>query len=167
MTRWMVSSHSAREIGFSLGNVVGIKMIFIQEREYGRQIDLIETLSNMFECDLVAWVYPDSKIDLLFEIPLQEASLINADPCTTYEGQLKVRCTPRMPITDDFVKIMRDDKKTVDLYCDSLCIYSVNDRKWLACIVGHEGMILVDRSDLFGALGELDFSVSNSPPDWW
>lgn len=142
-------------------------MIYIEENNFERQIDLISALANQAPFDLVAWLHPDSTIDAILGVSVYKSITVNAAPVTTYANDVIASCTQRLRVTDALINNITQEKNVIVKNCDSLCIYSPENPEWQACTIGHEGMILVRDLALLSYLRSLDFNASLHAPSWW
>lgn len=142
-------------------------MIYIEESSFERQLDLISALANQAPFDLVAWLYPESSIDSIIGAEISKSTAVNAMPVTAYGDGFVANCTRRLRVTGVLINNIKQEKDRIMKNCDSLCIYSPESPEWQACTIGHEGMILVRDTALFGDLKSLGFNASLHAPSWW
>ncbi|WP_129586954.1 hypothetical protein [Pseudomonas frederiksbergensis] len=142
-------------------------MIYIEESSFERRTHLISELANQESIELVIWLYPESSIDSIIGESIFASTTVNAIPVTTYKSGGITRCTQRLRLTGTLINKITQEKNFIAKNCDSLCVYSLKSPEWQACIIGHEGMILVKDTTLLSNLKSLGFNASLHPPSWW
>ncbi|HEX7025708.1 MAG TPA: hypothetical protein VF268_00560 [Gammaproteobacteria bacterium] len=142
-------------------------MIYVAEKDFNRQLDLLEHFSNSEDVELVVWMYPEAEIDELLGLKLYESRSIKAEPVTTYQEGIISRCTKRLPTDRNLIQKLRSERHIITKNCDSICLYFSNDFEWQVCVVGHEGMGLVRNTSFISDLKKSGYNVSLNPPDWW
>lgn len=142
-------------------------MIYIKEESFDKQISILHFLSKKEELDIIMWLFPESKIRSLCDINLAPKNLQEGDPVTIYDDDLQVKKTRRVKTTESLFIKMQNEKKTITENCDSLVLYRTQTKKWLACIIGHEYIVLVDDDSLLDTVTKQGFNASLEEPSWW
>lgn len=140
-------------------------MIYVEEKKFDRQLDLIEFVSLGQEVEIVIWMYPESNLDTLFGYDLIKSS--DAEHVTTYEDGTIAKRTPRLKISKEVIDLIRTKKQLLNKNCDSICLYLLGEFNWLGCTVGHEGMGLIKDDRFYETLIENSFNASFNAPSWW
>ena len=142
-------------------------MIYIEESSFEKRIYLLSEYSRHEPLEIVIWLYPESGIDSILEEGIFEPSTVNATPATTYEDGKNARCTQRLRLNDELINKIAQEKHTIMQHSDSLCIYNHNNPEWQACLIGHEGIILIKNNALLNKFKAIGFNTSLSAPSWW
>lgn len=142
-------------------------MIYVEEKNFDRQLELLEKISISEDAEIVFWLYPESKLDDLFGLSLQRSDYISAEPVTSYEDGVFSNCTKRLPFDERLLDLIECNRRVISDNCDSLCLYLKDSVEWSACTIGHEGMGLVRNVDLMDEIISSGFNASKNPPDWW
>ncbi len=138
-------------------------MIYVEEKDFGRQIKLLSFLADRQSSNVCAWLYPESKVTDLAGYEVTDNPL-NLSPVTTYENGYSPKCTVLVTaLNNSFGESYLELKKN----CDSLALYKNNETSWLAATIGHEGMCLVQDDTLLNSLIQAGYSASCRAPDWW
>ncbi|UTF58614.1 hypothetical protein [Gilvimarinus sp. DA14] len=141
-------------------------MIYIQESGLKRQLELLALLSEVEVCELVIWLYPESKIKHLAGILILNDHE-NLVAITTYEDGTKPRRTSSLLATSNFMLTLKSFASKLKCNSDSIALYPEGDKEWSACAVGHEGMCLVRNESLLSKIQSAGFSASLTAPPWW
>jgi hypothetical protein len=141
-------------------------MIYIQESGFKRQLELLALLSKIEPCELVTWLYPESRIKHLAGI-LVVKNHSDLLPVTKYENGNEPKCTKSVPATSDFLLALKPFSSKFKRNSDSIALYPVGAKCWSACTVGHEGMCLVKNETLLSNIQNAGFSASLRAPSWW
>jgi hypothetical protein len=141
-------------------------MIYVEEKEFKRQIDLLYFLTEKQEYKICAWLYPESNVEEVagFKV-LSNKSLI--EPITTYANGFLPHHTELVLVTKEIIKSFSSSKSELEANCDSLALYKPGATYWAAATVGHEGMCLVRQTDLLSSLVCSGFKASKDAPVWW
>ncbi|WP_101757327.1 hypothetical protein [Oceanicoccus sp. KOV_DT_Chl] len=141
-------------------------MIYVEEKDFSRQIQLLSFLAGSTELSICAWLYPESSASKLasFEVTENTKSLI---PVTTYENGFQPNCTSLVPANESSINTFRSAHSELKKNCDSLALYKNSESSWLAATIGHEGMCLVQDDNLLNSLLQAGFSASSEAPSWW
>jgi hypothetical protein len=142
-------------------------MIYIEEISFEKRMQLISVLSNQESIELVIWLYPESSIDSIIGENVLASTTVNATPVTTYKNGCIARCTERLQVTDILITKITQKKGVIVKNCDSLCTYSPKNSEWQACIIGHEGMMLIKDNTLLNDIKSLGYDASLHSPSWW
>lgn len=142
-------------------------MIYVVEKNFDRQLDLLEHFLVSKNVELVAWMYPEAEIKELLGLKIYESRLIKAEPVTTYQEGIMSRCTKRLPADIDLIRKFRSERNIVTRNCDSICLYFSSSFEWQVCVIGHEGMGLARNTAFISDLKKSGYNVSLNPPDWW
>ncbi len=141
-------------------------MIYVEEKSFSRQIELLKFMAVNHEFQICAWLYPESEIEVLagFEVLSEKADI---KPVTTYENGVVPKHTKLVSATTETISAFCSAQKDVKANCDSLAIYPFETNNWVCATIGHEGMCLVtDKEMLQGLLGQ-GFNASAKAPSWW
>jgi len=141
-------------------------MIYIEEKDFNRQLELLSFLSASIDLNICAWLYPESTATELagIEATNNPFSLLSV---TTYENGFSPKCTSLTPATKGTIDSFGVSCEELKENCDSLALYKNNQSAWLAATIGHEGMCLVQDESLLTSLTEAGFSATTTAPDWW
>ena len=140
-------------------------MIYVDEKNYSRQIDILEYALGQGNYDVIFWLYPEVENIDLFD--LEVGKFDEAEPVTTYEKGIIPLRTRRKTLSADVINSIRNSKPLIEKYCDSCVLYKSDDYNWSVCTIGHEGFCLVKDDSWFNSLNKNDFNVSLNAPDWW
>jgi len=141
-------------------------MIYVEEKEFKRQIDLLNLLSEKQAYKICAWLYPESNVKELAGLKvLSNKSLI--EPITTYENGVIPQHTELVPATKEIINLFVRSKSELESNCDSFALYPTGTTNWVVAIVGHEGMCLVRPTELLSTLVSNGFKASKKAPVWW
>jgi len=141
-----------------------IEMIYVEEKDFDRQIDLLGFLAEQDEYLICAWLYPESKE---ISIASQTVTETDLEPVTTYGDGTKPKHTELSPCTPEILKTLLSEKSTIEKNIDSLAIYKLGEKSWSAVTIGHEGMCLVRSLAYLQSLEAAGFIVSTEAPSWW
>jgi len=139
-------------------------MIYVEEKDFVRQIELLGFLSSIQPLSICAWQYPESKEKSILNSALQRSDL---ESVTTYENGFVPFHTEPAQCTTDFLETVKSSKQSITSNCDSLALYKSGSNNWLAATIGHEGMCLVKDQALLNKLLSAGFSASLEAPSWW
>jgi hypothetical protein len=140
-------------------------MLYVQEKDFSRHIDMIAFLSTLREFDFIIWFFPSSNHHDVCGLPIEDRN--EGEPVTTYgDGTIPVR-TKRMPLCLDFVNKFRTDSKIIQENCDSIVLYEKEQNEWSACSISHERMCLVKNDGLKEILNSNGFLATTEAPNWW
>lgn len=142
-------------------------MIYIEEKIFDRQVDLLDYFRSHGEFDLIIWLFPESKTRNICDLKLAPKDLIEGQQVTKYEGGFKPRKTRRVKLTSDLLIKIRKSSNVIKSNCDSLVLYPPNEKEWIVCTIEHEGMCLVNDDSLFKKLDSEGFNPSLEKPEWW
>lgn len=142
-------------------------MIFIEEKRFQRQLDLLEYFISQGKFDLIIWFFPESKLRNICGLKLASKDLIEGEQVTAYGDGFKPRKTRRIELTSDLMNEVRNSAKEIQSNCDSLALYRPSEKNWSICTIAHEGMCLVRDENLIDELLSQGFSASLNQPEWW
>jgi hypothetical protein len=142
-------------------------MIYVEEKEFNKQLELLNVFANKGCFDLVIWRYPESTATSFIDIALSDSDQFNIEPVTTYEDGTIAKSSGRIPLNDELLRKLINNVSWLRNHCDSLCVYSKGSYEWTVCTVGHEGMGLVKDIEILSSLVEQGFNASETAPDWW
>jgi hypothetical protein len=141
-------------------------MIYVEERDFSRQLDLLRYLSSLHRLFICSWLYPESASTNVAGFPINNV-LSNLQPTTIYGDGIKPRHTELVEATGPNINAFAEAASDIAANCDSLALYGEGEESWFAATIGHEGMCLVQDESLFSSLSEASYSVSMEPPSWW
>ncbi len=139
-------------------------MIYVQEKDFGRQIDLLNFLIEQDSYSICAWLYPESTANSVATHAVTQSEL---EPVTSYGDGTLPKHTNLVPCSSDTLQAFTAAQTEVTKNCDSLALYKTNNSSWSAVTVGHEGMCLVRNESLLQQLIAAGFSASTEAPSWW
>lgn len=141
-------------------------MIYVEEKNFNRQIEFLEFIAGSQDLYICAWLYPESNLTVVGGVAVTDnpRSLI---PVTTYEDSFSPKCTEIIPASKKNIDIFSSSYSELKKNCDSLALYKNNQLSWLAVTIGHEGMCLAQDESLLTSLTQAGFSATTSAPDWW
>lgn len=142
-------------------------MLYVEEKSFDRQLNLLARVTKNRGYDLVLWLYPESSLNEIFGVQLGIDSSEDLEPVTTYEDGVVAKRSPRLRCEEAIFKDLAQNKKLVSKNFDSVCVYETGKKSWLFCAIGHEGMGLVRDESLFDYINNEGFAVSKTPPSWW
>ena len=141
-------------------------MIYVEERKFSRQIDLLRFIASIHSLTICSWLYPESKSTSIAGVPVAEGSS-NLQPVTTYGDGVRPRHTKLVEASHRTISAYAEAETEIVSHCDSLALYVAGQDSWFAVTIEHEGMCLVQDESLLPMLSEAGFSVSTEPPSWW
>jgi hypothetical protein len=141
-------------------------MIYVEEKDFNRQLELLSFLATSLDLNICAWLYPESTAKELAGIAVTNNPL-SLSPVTTYENGFSPKCTSPTAATKSTLDSFGSSHTELKKNCDSLALYKNNQSSWLATTIGHEGMCLVQDESLLTSLTQAGFSATTSAPDWW
>ena len=141
-------------------------MIYIEEKSFNRQLELVSYLSNLEQLKICAWLYPESTVGSLagFNVSLCESWLVAV---TSYADGFRPLHTELIPASPANISALVNAALDLKDNCDSLALYKDNEKSWYAATIGHEGMCLVQNRSLLQGLVRAGFNASEKPPSWW
>ncbi len=141
-------------------------MIYVEEKDFKRQIELLAFIASNHDLGLCAWLYPESKVNELAGNKVSDTNLY-LTPVTTYENGVSQKCTALIPATSAAINSFGAAYSELKKNCDSLALYARGQSSWAAATIGHEGMCLVQDVALLKSLIQAGFAASTKAPDWW
>ena len=141
-------------------------MIYVEETDFNRQIDLLSLLSISNDCEICAWVYPESEAATIAGYPVVENSL-GKSSVTTYEDGHAPKSTQLVKSDSQSISVFSSSKVELKRNCDSLSLYKNNESSWYVATIGHEGMCLVRDDSQLTNLIKAGFNASVEAPSWW
>jgi hypothetical protein len=141
-------------------------MIYVEEKDFNRQIKLLVFLASSQDLSICAWLYPESTLTKLsgFDVTQNPSSLV---PVTTYENGFRPKCTIPISASASKINAFGSSYNELKINCDSLALYKNNETSWFAATIGHEGMCLIQDDLLLNILIQAGFSASTDVPNWW
>jgi len=139
-------------------------MIYVQEKGFSRQIELLSFLSSVLPLSICAWLYPESKVKTIINCSLQRSDL---EPVSTYENGFVPFHTPLVACSETTLNNIQSLKSVITSNCDSLALYKSGSNNWVAATIGHEGICLIKDDELFNKIKSAGFSASKEAPIWW
>lgn len=141
-------------------------MIYVEEKDFNRQIELLSFLASSRDLIICAWLYPEAAVEKLagFEVTENPDSLL---PITAYENGFQPKCTAPVTANESSISAFRSAHSELKNCCDSLALYEKSKSSWLAATIGHEGMCLVQDESLFQSLVKAGYPASSEAPAWW
>lgn len=143
------------------------KMIYIEEKIYDRQVDLLEFFYQHGKYDIIIWFYPEAKKRSICGLKLTPKGLMEGEQVTIYGDGFKPKKTRRVNLTAELLEIIRNSAEDIQLNCDSLTLYSTEENNWTACIIPHERMGLVRDDEHLDSLTIEGLEPSLEKPEWW
>lgn len=141
-------------------------MIYVEEKDFHRQIELLGFLAGNQPYSICAWLYPESKAREVAGFKVCSEN-VYIEKVTTYSGGVTPKHTELVPATKTNIKTYLDAKNELKANCDSLALYPEQLSNWIAAIIGHEGMCLVKESELLPGLLSAGFNATTEAPSWW
>jgi hypothetical protein len=139
-------------------------MIYVEERDFDRQIEVLETMSKDEEYSVCAWVYPEAPVKEIAGIAVVKTEI---EPVTTYGDGFKPFHTELAPLNSSYLLKFKSNQQDLIDHCDSLAIYKGKSTNWAAATIGHEGVCLVRDVTQFNKLKGSGFAVATEAPSWW
>jgi hypothetical protein len=118
-------------------------MIYVEEKWFSKQIDLLKFFLGGSELEVIIWMYPESKFSHLAGLSLVHGVDISGEPVTIYENADIASRTMRQPLTKGLLDLAQNKRRNISRNVDSFVLYKPGEFEWLVCTVGHEGMCLV------------------------
>ena len=141
-------------------------MLFVTENSYSRQLELLAFVASTQPYYLTTWIYPESRSKSLYGL-MVSSNYKNLESVTSYNNGHIPRCSVPQTATPQFILNLKSAKKKLNKHVDSIALYRPNEKKWVACSVGHEGICLVREASLKDAISNSGFNVSDMKPHWW
>jgi hypothetical protein len=139
-------------------------MIYIQEKNFDRQIELLSFLSEKGSYSICAWLYPESSLAI---VAGQLTEISNLEAVTTYDdGKIPSNTVP-VECNKSMLSQFLVAKAELIANCDSLVLYKSSSKQWSVAAIGHEGICLVRDDALLTQLLSAGFSGSFEAPSWW
>jgi len=142
-------------------------MIYIEEHSFEKQISILNFLSEREDLEIIMWLFPESKTRSFCTINLAPKDLLEGEPVTTYGDDFLAKRTKRVKATKELFSKIQNERKTIAENCDSLVLYRPQTKKWLACTIEHEHILMIDDNDLLETLSNKGFNASLKEPSWW
>jgi hypothetical protein len=141
-------------------------MIYVEEKDFYRQIELLSFVVSSHDLNICAWLYPESIATELAGIEVTDNPL-SLSPVTTYENGVSPKCTAFVPASSESISLFGSAYVELKKNCDSLALYKNNESSWLTATIGHEGMCLVQDESLLNNLTQAGYAATTKAPDWW
>ncbi|PLY05687.1 MAG: hypothetical protein C0625_12770 [Arcobacter sp.] len=141
-------------------------MIYVEEKDFDRQIQLLSFLASLDDLTICIWLYPESTATKLAGIEVAQKSL-SLTPITTYGDGSIPKCTVPTSASLTTMKLIGSSYNELKKNCDSLALYKKSESSWIAATIGHEGMCLVQDDTLLSCLIKAGYPASTRAPDWW
>lgn len=141
-------------------------MIFVAENNQARQFELLALIASGNDCNLVAWLYPESRATELLGLPTMQ-NVPPLQPVTTYADGTEQQRTDVIRASSRTLPVLVKHAAQLKKHCDSLALYKPGTSEWIACTIGHEGMGLVRDRAAIRTLTANGFSASLQAPAWW
>ena len=141
-------------------------MIYVEENDFNRQIELLGFLAESQSYSICAWLYPESKASELagFKVCSGNTAI---EQITTYSDGVHPKHTELAPATKANIKAYLEAENELKTNCESLVLYSEQSSNWIAATIGHEGMCLIKESRLLSGLLSAGFNATTEAPSWW
>jgi len=141
-------------------------MIYIQEKYFTKQIDMLHFIIEMGEFEIIIWLYPESKIKHLFGLEILTCEKFQGASVTKYDTPI-IKRTIRQKATLEFIAKLKKSRRVFTQNCDSCVLYKVGEFNWYAALIGHEGMLLVNDDEKKEEFILNGFNATLEPPDYW
>jgi len=141
-------------------------MIYVEEKNFGRQLELLKHLVLLDNMKVCAWAYPDLTAENLAGYSLMERAS-ELEPITIYEDGSLPRHTELVPASLDSLASFEKVENEMTTGCDSIALYKDGELSWYAATIGHEGMCLVRSDVMLDSLVSAGFNASCKVPSWW
>jgi len=142
-------------------------MIYLREKSFKRQVDLLDFFCNQGEFDLIIWFFPEPVLSNICDLELAPKDIIQGEQVTFYGDAINPMKTVRVRLTKDLISKIRASANQIRQNCDCLALYRTGETNWVACTIGHERMCLVRDRDLINDLSFEGFNASLNKPEWW
>ena len=141
-------------------------MIYVVEKDFDRQLELLVFLASIEKYIFCGWLYPESKISACsgYSVTSNPENLI---PVTSYGDNHKPKCTEVTLASKSSITSFCANKFTVIKNFDSLALYKTNTKSWSATTIGHEGICLIQDDSLLLEITGAGFIASLQAPEWW
>jgi hypothetical protein len=141
-------------------------MIYIEEKDFDRQLELLTFLTDKGTYTVCAWLYPEATSPAIAGYAIDQTPS-GLQPVTTYYDGDKAKCTTPVPATKENLQAFFSDHSSFKNNCDSLALYKTTEHDWSVAIVGHEGMCLIKDDYLLNDLANSGYDASLEAPSWW
>jgi hypothetical protein len=142
-------------------------MIYIEEKLFEKQLELLSFFNSPEKLDLIIWFFPETKLRTICGLTLAPKDLVEGEQITTYGDGFKPKKTRKVKFTSDLLIKIKASSKAIQENCDSLALYPHGEKKWLVCMIEHEGICLVSDNSFIEALLSKGFNASLEKPEWW
>lgn len=142
-------------------------MIYVQDKYFRKQLNIIQYFLECDEFDFIVWLYPESRLKHLFGFELSEDKNSQSNPVTTYSEGVVSKSTTRQRLTKLFIEQLSESKRVYTRNCDSCVLYKSGDKDWYASIIGHEGISLIKNDGIIEDLLTHGFNASFNKPSYW
>lgn len=141
-------------------------MIYVQENGLKRQLELLAFLSQEEACELVVWLYPESRLKHFSGLLVLNGQ-DGLKPVTTYTDGTQAKSTSAFPAASNSIVALKPFISKFKRNCDSIALYPAGKKDWSVCTIGHEGMCLVKNDKLLSKIQTAGFVASLAAPVWW
>lgn len=141
-------------------------MIYIGEKDFGRQIELLSFLAERGDYVICAWLYPEAQAKDLAGFAVIDG-FPGLVPPTAYGNDHVAKCTEVVSASEKTLEAFSNAKTSVMRNCDSVALYQRNQLSWAACVIGHEGICLIQDDSLLNELVTAGFNACLKAPRWW
>ena len=143
-------------------------MLYIQEKSFRRQVDLLYFLAELDEFEIIVWLHPESKLKHLFRFDLLHNDKYQGKPVTEYnDPTILIKRTIRQKLTTSFITRIYEFRRIFTQNCDSCVLYKSGEYDWYASTVGHEGMFLIRDDKKQNELVLNGFDATLEKPSFW
>jgi hypothetical protein len=141
-------------------------MIYILEKDFNRQIDILEFFLKDKDYNICAWLYPESTSQNIANIPILNNTL-NLELVTSYDDKYIPNHTKILTATFEILTMIRSSQKEVQKNCDNITLYPLKSNQWEITIIPHEGICLVKDKAFLSKLINTGYDASLETPIWW
>jgi len=82
-------------------------MIYLREKSFKRQVDLLDFFCNQGEFDLIIWFFPEPVLSNICDLELAPKDIIQGEQVTFYGDAINPMKTVRVRLTKDLISKIR------------------------------------------------------------
>ena len=141
-------------------------MIYIQEKSFERQFEVLKFISLDNNFNLTLWLYPESNTKNIGKFKTYSNSL-NLISVTSYDDGCIVKNTKLISTSENNFNELFKNKKEIISNCDNISLYKECELDWYMCTIVQEGICLLRDDNMLLKLIDAGFNASLEAPSWW
>lgn len=139
-------------------------MLYIEGDTSETWPEVARSLGELEQVQMVAQLYVEGPPPSPF---LPATSTLDFEPTTTFGSGKSTMPSAPLPVDAELLASLASmQTKTKETECD-FALYRIGERKWVACAIPHENMVLIQDHGLLARLRQAGLLVSEKKPDWW